>query len=62
MAFDVIERVTKDPAAQSLGRRGGMARKAKLSLERLTEIGKQGANARWNKRRKEPIAPLEENH
>jgi len=42
---------TKDPAAVSLGRRGGLkggkARAANLSRKRLSEIGKQGAAARW---------------
>ncbi len=37
----------KDPAAVSLGRRGGTARAKSLSAKRLTEIGKQGARARW---------------
>jgi hypothetical protein len=47
MVFDVITKVqiSEHDAAKALGRKGGMARKAKLSLERLTEIGKQGAKA-----------------
>ena len=40
----------KDPAAVALGRRGGLkggkARAAKLSAERLSQIGKKGAAAR----------------
>ncbi|MGB9244645.1 MAG: hypothetical protein WA718_10450 [Terriglobales bacterium] len=63
MAFDVITKVqvSEHDAAKALGRKGGMARKAKLSLERLTEIGKQGAEARWNKHKKRPIAPISGN-
>lgn len=43
----------KNPAAVALGRRGGLkggrARAAKLSTEKLSEIGKIGAAARWKK-------------
>jgi hypothetical protein len=41
----------KDPAAVSLGRRGGLkggkARAAKLSAEQRSEIAKKAAAARW---------------
>jgi hypothetical protein len=41
----------KDPAAVSLGRRGGLkggpARAKKLSKKRLSEIGKKAAAKRW---------------
>ena len=41
----------KDPAAVSLGRRGGLkggkARAAKLSSERKSQIAKAAAKARW---------------
>jgi hypothetical protein len=41
----------KDPAAVSLGRRGGLkggkARAAKLSPEKRSEIARQAAAARW---------------
>lgn len=50
VAFDIVNRIARDPAAQSLGRRGGMARKSKLTAEELTKIGRQGAKARWGKR------------
>ena len=44
----------KDPAAVSLGRRGGLkggpARAKKLSKKRLSEIGKKAAAKRWGKR------------
>lgn len=43
----------KDPAAVALGRKGGLkggkARATKLSAERLSEIGKMAAKARWQK-------------
>lgn len=43
----------KDPAAVSLGRRGGLkggkARAAKLTAEQRSEIGRKAAEARWNK-------------
>lgn len=37
----------KDPAAKSLGSRGGKARAAKLSDKRKKEIAKAAAAARW---------------
>jgi hypothetical protein len=37
----------KDPAAKSLGSRGGKARAAKLSGKRKKEIAKVAAAARW---------------
>lgn len=36
-----------------LGRRGGKARAKKVSKERLSAIGKQGAAARWKKGKKQ---------
>ena len=43
----------KDPAAVSLGRKGGLkggkARAEKLTKEKLSEIGRAGAEARWGK-------------
>jgi len=45
----------KDPAAVSLGRRGGLkggkARAKKLSSKQLSDIGKKGAAARWSAKR-----------
>ena len=38
---------SKDAAAQSLGRRGGAARREKLSPERRSEIAKKAAASRW---------------
>jgi hypothetical protein len=44
---------TRDPAAVSLGRKGGLvggqARAAKLSPEQRREIAKKAAAARWGK-------------
>jgi hypothetical protein len=37
----------KDPAAKSLGRRGGQARAKALSGKRRKEIAKRAAAARW---------------
>ena len=37
----------KDPAAKSLGARGGKARAAKLSDKRKKEIAQRAAAARW---------------
>lgn len=43
----------KDPAAVSLGRRGGLkggkARAAKLTPEQRSEIAKKAAETRWSK-------------
>ena len=38
----------KDPAAVTLGRRGGKARAASLSKKRRVEIAKKAAKTRWN--------------
>jgi hypothetical protein len=37
----------KDKAAQSMGRRGGAARRDRLSPERRREIAKKAAASRW---------------
>jgi hypothetical protein len=39
----------KGRAAQSLGRRGGAARRGKLSAERRSEIARKAAAKRWAK-------------
>jgi hypothetical protein len=39
----------KDKAAQSLGRRGGEARREKLSPERRAEIARAAAEKRWGR-------------
>ena len=41
----------KNEAAVELGRRGGLARAAKLTPEERREIARRAANARWAKRR-----------
>lgn len=37
----------KDPAAVSLGKKGGAARAVKLSARKRAEIAKKAAEARW---------------
>lgn len=39
----------KDPAAKSLGKRGGMARAKKLTPEQRSEIARKAAQKRWRK-------------
>lgn len=39
----------KDKAAQSLGRKGGAARRDKLTPERRAEIARQAAQKRWGR-------------
>jgi len=43
-----VTRIKKDPAAVSLGRRGGKARAEALSQERRKEIARQAAEKRWS--------------
>ena len=61
MAFDVVTQISKSDAARMLGslgaKKGGIARKAKLSNERLTEIGKLGAATRWGKQKEKLVVP-----
>lgn len=38
----------KDPAAQSLGQRGGQARAEALSKKKRAEIARKAARARWS--------------
>lgn len=62
IAARIIEETTginltgKDPIAAALGRRGGLkggkARAAKLSKERLHEIAQRAAETRWANRKK----------
>lgn len=44
---DATESDGKDPAAVSLGKRGGKARAASLSKKRRSEIAKKAAAKRW---------------
>jgi hypothetical protein len=39
----------KDKGAQALGKKGGAARREKLSPERRSEIAKKAAEKRWNR-------------
>jgi len=43
----------KNKAAVELGSLGGKARARKLSKERIIEIAKIGARARWDKKRRD---------
>jgi len=40
----------KDPAAVSLGRKGGMARAAALGPRKRSQIAAKGAKARWERK------------
>jgi hypothetical protein len=39
----------KDKAAQAMGKKGGAARRDKLSPERRAEIARKAAASRWNR-------------
>jgi len=39
----------KNPAAVTLGRKGGRARMKNLSPDQRTELARQAANTRWKK-------------
>ena len=41
----------KDKAAQSLGRRGGLARASALSQKKRVEIARRAAEARWSRKK-----------
>lgn len=41
----------KDPAAKALGKKGGVARAAKMTPERRAEIAQNAAQERWKKSR-----------
>jgi len=41
----------KDPAAKSMGRRGGKARAASMTPERRQEIARKAAETRWRLKR-----------
>ncbi len=43
------EKEGKDPAAVSMGKRGGKARAEKMTPERRVEIAKKAAQTRWTK-------------
>jgi hypothetical protein len=49
--LDTPEKSGKDPAAVSLGKKGGKARAAGMTPERRAEIAKKAASSRWGKRR-----------
>ena len=45
--IDTPEKEGKDPAAVSMGKRGGKARAEKMTPERRAEIAKKAAEKRW---------------
>ncbi len=47
--FEALESAGKDPAAVSMGKRGGKARAEKMTPERRAEIAKKAAEKRWSK-------------
>jgi hypothetical protein len=47
--FDTPEAKGKDPAAVSMGQRGGKARAEKMTPERRAEIARKAAAKRWKK-------------
>jgi hypothetical protein len=47
--YDTPEAKCKDPAAVSMGQRGGKARAEKLTPEWRAEIAKNAAEKRWKK-------------
>lgn len=49
--FDTPDGKAKDPAAVSMGKRGGKARAEKMSPERRREIAREAAAARWRAKR-----------
>jgi hypothetical protein len=48
-AEHIVWGMAKDPAAVSLGRKGGNARSKKLTPARRKEIASKAAQARWKK-------------
>ena len=47
--YDRPETSGKDPAAVSMGKRGGKARAEKMTPERRAEIAKKAAEKRWGR-------------
>ena len=48
--IDTPEKQGKDPAAVSLGKRGGKARAEKMPPERRAEIARKASERRWAKK------------
>jgi hypothetical protein len=46
--YDTPEKCGKDPAAVSMGKRGGKARAASMTPERRAEIARKAAAKRWD--------------
>ena len=49
---DTVTDDGKDPAAKSLGAKGGKARAAAMTPERRAEIAKKAASSRWKQKTK----------
>jgi hypothetical protein len=49
--YNTPEAQGKDPAAVSMGKRGGKARAEKMTPERRAEIAKMAAEKRWQNRK-----------
>ena len=49
---DTPEKEGKDPAAVSMGKRGGKARAKKMTPERRAEIARKAAASRWTQTKK----------
>jgi len=47
--IDTPEKEGKDPAAVSMGKRGGKARAQAMTPERRAEVAKKAAEKRWKK-------------
>jgi len=48
--IDTPEKEGKDPAAVSMGKRGGKARAQAMTPERRAEIAKKAADSRWKRK------------
>jgi hypothetical protein len=46
----ISHKAAKDPAAVSLGQRGGKARASKLTAEQRSEIASKAASRRWSRK------------
>ena len=53
----MVKKKDKDPNAVALGRKGGKARRSKLTAEQRTEIARRAAKARWSKQRSGDLKP-----
>ena len=49
--WHIYSLMRKDPAAVALGRKGGRARMRRMTAEERTDLARQAANARWEKKK-----------